>query len=88
MSGGAFDYAYFNVEQFADELEFKIKNRHIENVYGELPYQFSDEVIEKLLKIIPITRKTSKLMKEVEWLYSGDNGEDSFLRNINRISID
>jgi hypothetical protein len=85
MSGGVFDYAYMYVSRFADELELKIENRKTANEWGETYYDYSDEVINKLNEILKDARRISSLMKEVEWLYSGDTGEDTFLERVNRI---
>ncbi len=73
MSGGSFDYAYLKTKTFADELEAKL---HMTE------YEFSDEVRAKLNLILDQTKKTAFMMREVEWLFSGDTGEDSFLERI------
>lgn len=69
MSGGSFNYAFMTVAQFAEELEVKLT----ENRYGfELPTN------KKLTEILALAGYTAALMREVEWLYSGDTGEESF----------
>jgi len=82
MSGGSFDYAFTRVNQFADELRIKLENRKKQNEYGEVCYDYSDEVITELTNIKLAAFTLSDLMKEVEWLYSGDTGEETFLRNV------
>ena len=85
MSGGSFDYAYSRVNIFADELGNKIDNTDILNEWGEKPNSFSPEVVAKLREIQTITVRTAKLMREVEWFYSSDTGEDTFLSRVSEI---
>jgi hypothetical protein len=84
MSGGSFDYAYQRVSQFADELDLKIGNNQVENDWGYQP-NYSAGVILRLKSISLLAELTSSLMKEVEWLYSGDTGEESFLKRLDNI---
>lgn len=72
MSGGSFDYAYCRVNTFADELSEKLDSET----------EFEPEVIGKLRMIESYSRKAAMLMKEAEWLYSGDTGEDSFMKRV------
>lgn len=85
MSGGSFDYAYWGVSNFAEELEIKIREGKEKNEYGEMCNDYSDEVIDKLKEIEQKARYISNLMKEVEWLYSGDIDEELFLENVKEI---
>jgi len=78
MSGGSFDYAYQKVEQFAFDLAYKLDNP---NEYDNSP----PEVIAVLRKIERDVIKTAALMKEVEWLYSSDTGDDTFMERIKEI---
>jgi hypothetical protein len=41
-------------------------------------YNFSSETLHTLIKIHHIIENAGKLAREVEWLYSGDHGEESF----------
>ncbi len=82
MSGGHFnnnDYIYYRVYEFADQLENHIQNNDKENDYGYCP-NYSQEVIEFLKPKVEEIRKIAKLMKEIDYLYSGDHGEDSFMK--------
>lgn len=84
MSGGHFDYNCFRISQFADDLEHEIKNNDVKNDYG---YEegLHNETLELLAKIHKIIELSGKLAKEVEWLYSGDVAEDSFVPSANKI---
>ncbi len=85
MSGGHFgDYDYYKVSQFADELEIEISNngkgKEDCGYYGEKWYPNHDpDVIDVLHEQIPKLRKMAEIMKHIDYLYSGDIGDDSFL---------
>jgi hypothetical protein len=79
MSGGSFDYNCFRISQFADDLNARIDTNEMydENNYGD---GFALETIDMLKRCHTIIEKAGKLAHHVEWLYSGDHGEDSFMR--------
>jgi hypothetical protein len=76
MSGGSFNYAYQGTERFADELELKLE---------ENPYEWELKTRNKLWEISTMSRYISMLMREAEWLYSGDTGDDSFMERVAEI---
>ena len=84
MSGGHFcdcGYDYYKVEQFADELEEEILNNNKEDEYGYAP-NLSPETLKYLRKQLRQMRKTAKIMRHIDYLYSGDHGEDSFMHRV------
>jgi hypothetical protein len=85
VSGGSFNYAYSHVKYFSVELIAKIELRPFNGDHNDC-YAFSDEVTMKLREIAEIAEKTAKLMNEVEWLYSGDTGEETFMSHVNEIN--
>jgi hypothetical protein len=76
MSGGNFNYAYETVGTFTYDLQYRLEAE---------PELYSQPVMDKLKEIERIANKTAKLMKEVEWLYSGDTGEMSFMNRVKEI---
>lgn len=77
MSGGSFYYAYMSVDQFADQLSVKLDESN----------EFDDQdVYNKLREIEQLARFTAKLMREAEWFYSGDTGEESFMKRVDLIN--
>jgi len=87
MSGGKFNdngYVYYRVHQFADELESAIENNETPDEYGYAP-NFSNEVLEYLRSQLPAIKNLAEAMRAIDYLYSGDHGEDSFLRAIERL---
>lgn len=85
MSGGAFGHAYGRVIEFAEELSVRLDEHDRANICGDKPYDFSKHILSKLKAIEAETRKTAALMREAEWLYSGDISEESFVRRVSAI---
>jgi hypothetical protein len=93
MSGGHFGdcgYDYYKVAQFADELEVEIinngKERTEDRTYGVEWYPNHDpEVIEYLKEQLPKMRKMSEIMRHIDYLYSGDHGDDSFMGHVREV---
>ena len=93
MSGGHFGdcgYDYYKVAQFADELEEEIlkngQKREDGGYYGEEYYPtFDPEVIEYLKAQLPKLRKMAEIMRHIDYLYSGDHGEDSFMKRVKEV---
>lgn len=73
MSGGHYDYAYLKVIEFADGIE-----RDLSEPRDWMNY--SPECILKLKQIAVQASEFAGVMKDVEWLLSGDIGEETFLK--------
>ena len=87
MSGGRFNdngYVYYKVSQFADELEGEIANNFIKDDWG-YHYGFNDECIEYMKSQIPQIRKIAEILRHIDYLYSGDHGEDSFMERVKEV---
>lgn len=87
MSGGHFcdnSYPYYKVSQFADELEQEIATNNTVNEYGD-KYNFDPDVIDYLEAQIPNLRKMAEIMRAVDYLYSGDCGDDGFLLRVKEV---
>lgn len=78
MSGGHFDYSCFRISQFVEELQHELDT-------NETRAELSDDTIKVLKECQKIIEKAGKLAREVEWLYSGDHGEESFLKIVESI---
>jgi len=85
MSGGSFDYNCFRISQFAEELKNRIDENDHEDEYGYAS-RFNKETIEKLNQCQRIIELAGQLAHDIEWLYSGDIGEDTFLKRIKEFS--
>lgn len=85
MSGGSFNYAFRRVEEFTDELEEKLREAATGAQDPRDSYQLEPETTARLHEIAKLTRHVAALMKEVEWLYSGDTGDESFARRVDAL---
>ena len=88
MSGGHFDYNCFRISQFADDLQHEIKANDDEtrDEFGDRRgYCFAPETICRLLSAWSVIDEAGKLAREIEWLYSGDTGEESFSDRVGKI---
>jgi hypothetical protein len=87
MSGGHFNYSgyiYYQVERFADELEDELdRNWDIIDDEEYSGFGFSDEVVECLKSQVRKIREIAEIMQHIDYLYSGDHGEDTFLEIMN-----
>jgi hypothetical protein len=101
LSGGAFDYKQWHIEQIADDIEKLIKNNGREKTREELKdefwrgddwyekypedlyhYKYPDEVIEKFKEGLKVLRLAAVYAQRIDWLVSGDDGEESFLERL------
>lgn len=85
MSGGHFEYLQFQFEGVADEINRLIETNKSEKItsYGTPEGLFySDEVIEKFKEGEEFCRKAAIYVQRIDWLVSGDDGEDSFLSRL------
>lgn len=86
MSGGSFNYSYNRVNEFVETLHERLENTQRRNDWGELENMFSPKTLVLLKEIELTAARTAKLMKEAEWLYSGDTGEDTFKERVDNIN--
>ena len=74
MSGGHFEYRDMQIEDFAQEIE-----RVIQEDGENLP--LSPEVIKRFKEAIITLRRASIMTHRIDWLLSGDDGEETFIRD-------
>lgn len=86
MSGGSFDYAYQRAVWFADDLRNRLQEQGKDpSGDGDFNPTWETATAFKLAEIAAFADYLGALMKEAEWLYSGDTGEDTFARRIAEI---
>lgn len=86
MSGGSFDYAYERPARFANELRNKLREQGKDPRSEGWPAPvWNTDVACALSKIAAFADYVSALMKEAEWLYSGDTSEDTFAERLRQI---
>jgi predicted Zn-dependent protease len=93
MSGGHFGdcgYDYYKVAQFADELEVEIehngKQGNTDDGYSWYPNHDPD-VIDVLQEQLHKLRKMAEIMRHIDYLYSGDIGDDGFLLRMKETEV-
>ena len=89
MSGGHFDYKYSQILALADELKHEIDINDDTSIdeYGDTPgHKFKSDALRNLKIAQRLLSLIGELAKEVEWLYSGDTGEDAFISKIDEIT--
>jgi len=81
MSGGHFDYQQYKLGYIADELEQLILTNDSEelNQWGDgVGRGYTAETIEQFKIALALTRKAQIYVQRIDWLVSGDDGEESF----------
>jgi hypothetical protein len=85
MSGGHFQYKQWEIGNIADEIEQLILDNKSEekNEYGDVKgYHFNDETIEEFKFALKLLRLSHVYVQRIDWLVSGDDGEDSFIKRL------
>ena len=81
MSGGHFDYQQYRLHDMAEAIGEVIKNNNNEGLdsYGQIIGRFyPEDIIEKFNETIDTLEIAEAMVQRVDWLLSGDDGEDSF----------
>ena len=83
MSGGHFDYEQNRIpemiENIEEEIAYRSKPRYSQ--WGDIePY--SKETLKELLKGVEILKKAYVYAQRIDYLFSGDDGEESFLTRL------
>lgn len=93
MSGGYFDYKQWAIDQIAEDVEAYINKceRKEEKDWGYedgrrkyMPYIYeeTEEVLNEFRKGLKILRQASVYAQRIDWLLSGDDNDESFLRRL------
>ena len=81
MSGGHFQYTQWKIHDIADEVEQLILTNDSEekDEWGSRKgCHFTPETIEEFKKGLVLLRQAYVYAQRIDWLVSGDDGEDSF----------
>lgn len=98
MSGGKFDYKQYIIGQIADDIQQEIEKSGRAKTKKELEqefyysedkpdpnhYRYPDEVLMKFIEAVRLLRKAEIYAHRIDWLLSGDDGEEQFLRRLNQ----
>ena len=73
MSGGHFDYNQYKIREIKDSIEqFIVDN----------DYNFLNSVLDEFKKGVKILAKAEIYVQRIDWLLSGDDGEETFLKRL------
>jgi len=91
MSGGKFNYKCFQISDFANSLQHEIDINNAEWDGTTDEEHEGQHLSKEVLAVVQQAQRTieyaAKLAREIEWLYSGDHGEESFLKLVTDINV-
>lgn len=85
MSGGHFQYDQYKIQYIADSIQTLIDNNESHELtdWGDkIGREYPPEVIAEFEKAIHALSVARVYAHRVDWLVSGDDGEESFLRRL------
>jgi hypothetical protein len=85
MSGGHFQYQQYRLYSIADEIDQLIfdNESNEKNQYGDIKgCHFTPETIAEFKRGAELLRQAHVYAQRIDWLVSGDDGEDSFHRRL------
>lgn len=77
MSGGHYDYAQHYIWNIAETIERELATNNQE----EMP----SDVVARMTELKNKLEQVAKLVKEADWLYSGDTSADYFCSQYDKI---
>jgi hypothetical protein len=81
MSGGHFDYQQYRIQDMIGEIEELINsndNNEKDQFGDRLGRGYPPDIIQKFKESIPVLQKAAAMVQRIDWLVSGDDGEESF----------
>lgn len=93
MSGGHWDYIQYRFTDIAEDIEKLIEQNGKEKTEEELNdtawypedkfhTEYPEEVIEEFKKGLEIIKQAQVYIHRLDWLLSGDDGEETFLERL------
>lgn len=82
MSGGAFDYNQYRIEDIAREIQALIETNDDQTrgqYGGTVGSNYPPAIIAKFAETVHTLKQAAEMVQRVDWLISGDDGEESFL---------
>lgn len=76
MSGGHFNYTQYNIEDISNEINELISD-------GDILNEYSKQTINEFKNAVEILNKAYIYAQRIDWLLSGDDGEESFHERLN-----
>lgn len=83
MSGDYFNYIQYQLDNVADEIEkIATQGREVEYDGIEMYDHYPEDIEQSFLEAANKLREASVYVQRIDWLLSGDDGEDSFRRRL------
>ena len=98
MSGGRFDYNQYKIGYIADDIQEEINNNNVPWFPEDSSYEweqktnqeffesggkrYSDEVIQEFKTAVCILKIAEIYAQRIDYLLSGDDGEEEFLKRL------
>lgn len=77
MSGGHFDYKQYHIDDVVREIEDLIETNDHTDGWG-YSRGYSEETITKFKEALTTLRRGAIMAQRIDWLVSGDDGENTF----------
>jgi len=81
MSGGHFAYQQYQMQVIAEEIEKLVDTNDCndKNQWGDvIGNHYSRETMREFDKAVELLKQAYVYVQRIDWLVSGDDGEDSF----------
>lgn len=98
MSGGHFSYNQWHIDNIADQIEQEVimsgkpipernwgyseRQEYLETHKQPMNYAFPDSTLRRMEEAVYALKKARIYAQRVDWLLSGDDGEESFERRL------
>ena len=85
MSGGFYEYKQYVLDEIADSIQLEIEQNGSTEDDGfghDRGRHYAPLVIDRMSEAVMALRIASTYAQRVDWLLSGDDSEDSFLRHL------
>lgn len=79
MSGGHFDYKQYHIDDIVREIEDLIETNDWTDGWG-CKRGYSEETLAKFKEALTTLRRAAIMAQRIDWLVSGDDGENTFYK--------
>mgnify|MGYP001164617681 CR=1 FL=1 len=77
MSGGYFDYVQYSLENTIEVFDDFVKNK-----LGGGYHKYSEDAVKEILTGLSHLEFAATYLHRIDWLLSGDDGEETFLKRL------
>ena len=91
MSGGRFDYVQFRFGEIVESIRSTIANNDSteKDEWGQyISAHLPPDIVAKFAETADAVERAEKMVTRVDWLLSGDDGEDCFRRRWKKEGLD